>query len=321
MSMSSFASLRGRTGYLAGLRDSIPVALSYFTVSLAFGLYCAQAGVSVFASGLMSFSNMSSTGQFGGLQVIIAHGTLFQLALTIILVNLRYLLMSVSLSQSLDRGDDGTGGFRMWQRLVIGWAVTDEIYALAMAKPIVTFAYYTGLMVLPILGWTGGAVTGFILGGTFLPMVMVGIHQGLTPIHAELLSRYGVTILLPILAMAGGGQVGAAIAVYAKTKNKALRKTIASALPVGLMGVGEPLIYGVTLPLGKPFIGACIGGAFGGAVQAAYMVGAATIGISGLPLAASTDNIPMYLLGLVTAYAAGFIATWLLGFDDPKEGE
>ena len=102
--------------------------------------------------------------------------------------------------------------------------------------------------------------------------------------------------------MAGGGQVGAAIAVYAKTKNKALRKTIASALPVGLMGVGEPLIYGVTLPLGKPFIGACIGGAFGGAVQAAYMVGAATIGISGLPLAASTDNIPMYLLGLVTAY-------------------
>ena len=164
MSMSSFASLRGRTGYLAGLRDSIPVALSYFTVSLAFGLYCAQAGVSVFASGLMSFSNMSSTGQFGGLQVIIAHGALFQLALTIILVNLRYLLMSVSLSQSLDRGDDGTGGFRMWQRLVIGWAVTDEIYALAMAKPIVTFAYYTGLMVLPILGWTGGAVTGALVG-------------------------------------------------------------------------------------------------------------------------------------------------------------
>lgn len=166
---------------------------------------------------------------------------------------------------------------------------------------------------------TGGAVTGFILGGTFLPMVMVGVHQGLTPIHAELLSRYGVTILLPILAMAGGGQVGAAAAVYVKTKNKALKKTIASSLPVGLMGIGEPLIYGVTLPLGKPFIGACIGGAFGGAVQAAHMVGAATLGISGLPLAASTDNIPMYLLGLGVSYVAGFIATYLLGFDDPKE--
>lgn len=166
---------------------------------------------------------------------------------------------------------------------------------------------------------SGGAVTGFILGGTFLPMVMLGIHQTLTPIHAELLARYGVTILLPVLAMAGAGQVGASFAVYCKTKNRFLKKTIASALPVGIMGVGEPLIYGVTLPLGKPFIGACIGGACGGAVQAQFMVGAATLGISGLPLAAATDQIPVYLLGLVTAYIGGFIATWLIGFDDPPE--
>lgn len=166
---------------------------------------------------------------------------------------------------------------------------------------------------------SGGAVTGFILGGTFLPMVMLGIHQTLTPIHAELLARYGVTILLPVLAMAGAGQVGASFAVYCRTKNRFLKKTIASALPVGIMGVGEPLIYGVTLPLGKPFIGACIGGACGGAVQAQFMVGAATLGISGLPLAAATDQIPIYLLGLVTAYIGGFIATWLIGFDDPPE--
>ena len=75
----------------------------------------------------------------------------------------------------------------------------------------------------------------------------------------------------------------------------------------------------ITLPLGKPFIGACIGGACGGAVQAQFMVGAATLGISGLPLAAATDQIPVYLLGLVMAYIGGFIATWLIGFDDPPE--
>ena len=86
-----------------------------------------------------------------------------------------------------------------------------------------------------------------------------------------------------------------------------------------LMGIGEPLIYGVTLPLFRPFIGACIGGAFGGAVQASYMVGANAIGISGLPLAAVTDNISIYLLGLSVAYIVGFIATWLIGFDDPAE--
>lgn len=166
---------------------------------------------------------------------------------------------------------------------------------------------------------TGGAAAGFVIGGVFLPLVMTGLHQGLTPIHAELLNQYGVTILLPILAMAGAGQVGASIAVYLKTKNKKLKQTIASALPVGFMGIGEPLIYGVTLPLGKPFIAACIGGAFGGAVQAFFIVGATSIGLSGLPLAASTDKIIYYLLGLITAYTVGFIAAWFIGFSDPPE--
>jgi len=165
----------------------------------------------------------------------------------------------------------------------------------------------------------GGAVTGFILGGIYLPVVLMGLHQGLTPIHAELISRTGVTILLPILAMAGAGQVGAAIAVYYKTNNSRLRKTITAALPVGIMGVGEPLIYGVTLPLGKPFVGAAIGGACGGAVQASYVVGVSALGISGLPLAATANNITAYLFGLLVAYTTGFIATWLIGFDDPKE--
>lgn len=166
---------------------------------------------------------------------------------------------------------------------------------------------------------SGGAAVGFILAGIWLPLVMFGIHQAFTPIHVSLISQYGMTILLPILAMAGAGQVGAAIAVYFKTKNKFLKKTIASALPVGMMGVGEPLIYGVTFPLGKPFIGACIGGAFGGAVQANFEIGAATLGISGLPLAATTNNALIYLAGVVVAYIAGFIATWILGFDDPPE--
>lgn len=166
---------------------------------------------------------------------------------------------------------------------------------------------------------SGGALTGFVLGGLWLPMVMLGIHQAMTPIHVDLIARYGVTILLPILAMAGAGQVGASAAVYLKTKSRRLKKIVASALPVGLMGVGEPLIYGVTLPLGKPFIGACVGGAAGGAVQAHFAVGAATLGISGLPLAGATNHILIYLFGVAVAYVVGFAATWILGFDDPEE--
>lgn len=167
----------------------------------------------------------------------------------------------------------------------------------------------------------GGAVTGFLLGGFFLPLVMMGVHQGLTPIHAELISQFGYTILLPILAMAGAGQVGAALAVYVKTRNPRLKKIVASSLFVGVMGVGEPLIYGVTLPLGRPFVGACIGGAIGGAIQAAFHVGAFSLGISGLPLLSSTTHPLMYLAGLLAAYVGGFAAAWILGFDDPQDAK
>ena len=165
----------------------------------------------------------------------------------------------------------------------------------------------------------GSIISGFLLSGTFLPMVMLGIHQTLAPIHSELISRYGVTLLLPILAMAGAGQVGASLAVFVKTRNKHLKKAILSALPVGLLGIGEPLIYGVTLPLGRPFLAACLGGAFGGAWQSYYMVGAAASGISGLPLALAANKINIYLTGLLISYVAGFIAAWLIGFDDLPE--
>lgn len=165
----------------------------------------------------------------------------------------------------------------------------------------------------------GGALTGFLLGGLWLPIVMLGIHQAMTPIHVQLIQEYGVTLLLPILAMAGCGQIGACVAVYFKTRNQFLKKTILSALPVGIMGIGEPLIYGVTLPLGRPFITACIGGAFGGAVQAAFSVGSSAIGISGLPLTTVTNQPFIYLAGILTSYIAGFAITWVAGFDDPEE--
>ena len=150
---------------------------------------------------------------------------------------------------------------------------------------------------------------------------MAGVHHGITPINLDLLATTGVTLLLPICAMSGAGQVGAAFAVYVKSKNKALKHTVLSALPVGILGVGEPLIYGVTLPLGRPFLAACIGGACGGAWQAFAGTGAYAIGISGLPLAASVNFSGAYLTGVAIAYVAGFAAALALGFDDPPEKE
>ena len=168
----------------------------------------------------------------------------------------------------------------------------------------------------------GGLLVGAILAGTFLPLVLTGLHQGLVPIHVELIQAHGYNALLPILAMAGVGQVGAAIAVLMKTRNARLKKVIKGALPVGLLGIGEPLIFGVTLPLGKPFIAACLGGAVGGALISYCKVATViTFGISGLPLAMTivTGKVVLYLLGYLVAVIAGFLFTWLLGFNDPEE--
>lgn len=164
----------------------------------------------------------------------------------------------------------------------------------------------------------GGVVAGAILAGFFLPLVMVGLHHGLTPIHAELINVYGGTSLLPILAMAGAGQVGAAIAIFVKTKNRRLKNIIKGGLPVGFLGIGEPLLYGVTLPLGRPFITACLGAAFGGAFQAVMHTAAAGIGVSGLSLIPLINDgkYLIYFLGLVISYAMGFLFTYLFGFKE-----
>ncbi|MFG2097862.1 PTS transporter subunit EIIC [Streptomyces sp. NPDC048612] len=180
----------------------------------------------------------------------------------------------------------------------------------------------------------GGALAGFVLGGLFLPLVMLGLHQALIPLHTTLIEQQGYTVLLPILAMAGAGQVGAAIAVYLRLpRNRSIRRTIKSALPAGFLGVGEPLIYGVSLPLGRPFITACLGGAFGGAFiglfnQLGDTVGSTAIGPSGwalFPLVKGDQplatTLVIYALGLATGYVTGFLATYFFGLSKQTRAE
>ncbi|MFN1666733.1 PTS transporter subunit EIIC [Staphylococcus aureus] len=163
----------------------------------------------------------------------------------------------------------------------------------------------------------GGVFSGFIIVASFLPLVMLGLHHIFTPIHIEMINQSGATYLLPIAAMAGAGQVGAALALWVRCKrNTTLRNTLKGALPVGFLGIGEPLIYGVTLPLGRPFLTACIGGGIGGAVIGGIgHIGAKAIGPSGvslLPLI--SDNMYLgYIAGLLAAYAGGFVCTYLFG--------
>lgn len=195
---------------------------------------------------------------------------------------------------------------------------------------VMTFA---GLIVFqPIAGFVSDAVGNFVhyiiynvpvLAGlatlVYLPLVMTGMHHGLIAVNAQLIADFGVTYLLPVTCMAGAGQVGAAIYVYVKTKNQRLKKVCKNALPVGMLGVGEPLMWGVTVPLGKPFLASCLGGAVGGSAMAIMKVAAKIPELSGLQLSLITTSPVKYLIGYAIACAAGFVFAMLLGFEDPEE--
>lgn len=152
-----------RQDFQYGLRDGVPIALGYFSVSFSFGIMALKGGLSVLQAAVTSLTNMTSAGQFAGLQIIIAGGTLLEMAATQLIINLRYALMSLSLSQKL------SGNVTLWQRFIIAFANTDEIFAVSMShNRELTFSYMVGLQILPIIGWTSGTACGAVA-GSMLP--------------------------------------------------------------------------------------------------------------------------------------------------------
>ncbi|MEX9251972.1 PTS N-acetylmuramic acid transporter subunit IIBC [Pseudenterobacter timonensis] len=166
-----------------------------------------------------------------------------------------------------------------------------------------------------------------VLAGVFLIAVVFGVHQGFIPVYLALMDTQGFNSLFPILSMAGAGQVGAALALYWKAdKHSTLRSQIKGAIIPGFLGVGEPLIYGVTLPRMKPFVTACIGGAIGGLFIGTIAWFGLPVGLNSafgpsglvaLPLMTSDSGIlpaiAVYGGGVVVSYVAGFIITALFG--------
>jgi PTS system sucrose-specific IIC component len=164
------------------------------------------------------------------------------------------------------------------------------------------------------------AISGYLGAALFLPMVAMGMHHGLVALYTVQLETFGAVFLYPALAMAGAGQVGAALAIYLKCKkcgNKRLQSVIGGALPAGILGVGEPLIYGVTLPMGKPFLTAGLGAGFGGAFVNFMQVASTTWGPSGLlgcfvmtaGKGGAALSVAWFVVGLIISYIMGFIFT------------
>ncbi|MEG2394200.1 MAG: AzlC family ABC transporter permease [Ruthenibacterium sp.] len=149
--------------FFAGFWDGVPIGLGYFSVSITFGMMAVASGLPVWAGVAISMTNVTSAGQFAGLSVMCAGGSLFEMALTQLIINLRYALMSLSVSQKL------APQVNLIDRLLFSFMMTDEVFAVASGqREEIGRRYCFGLMLAPYFGWACGTLCGAIASG-FLP--------------------------------------------------------------------------------------------------------------------------------------------------------
>ena len=142
-----------------GLRDGTPIGLGYLSVSFGFGISSVSLGLSWSATTLISLVNLTSAGQVAGVAIIAALGSFGEMALAQLVINIRYLLMSISLAQRLD------DRFTLPHRFFVSYGITDEIFAVASSKADVVGARYMyGLILPPVMGWTLGTLLGGVAG-------------------------------------------------------------------------------------------------------------------------------------------------------------
>lgn len=152
-----------QNNFSQGFRDGIPIGLGYLSVSITFGMMAVNLGFPIWAAVLISFTNLTSAGQFAGISLMAAAAPLAELALTQLVINIRYALMSLTLSQKVD------STLTTFHRFILSFFVTDEIFAVASGQSgEVGRRYLYGLSIAPLCGWTLGTFIGAIA-STLLP--------------------------------------------------------------------------------------------------------------------------------------------------------
>ena len=152
--------------FIRGLKKGFPICLGYVPVSFTFGIMAVQMGFTPAQAVFISLTNMASAGQFAGIRLIEGGAPYIELFITTLVINIRYMLMSLSLSQKLQPGTP------FWKRCIMAFCITDEVFALAaMEKEDVQFPFFGGLMSTPILGWTLGTLMGAITSTLLPPMI------------------------------------------------------------------------------------------------------------------------------------------------------
>jgi len=159
--------MRETNSFSKGIRNGLPICFGYLSVAFAFAIFAVANGLTGVEAVLISMTNVTSAGQLAAVPIIAGGGSLIELGVSQLVINLRYALMSVSLSQRLGKS------VRLRDRLIIGFVNTDEVFAVTMAQgESVGRRYLYGLILTPYLGWTGGTALGIVAGG-LLPVIVI----------------------------------------------------------------------------------------------------------------------------------------------------
>ncbi|MBQ4442170.1 MAG: AzlC family ABC transporter permease [Bacteroidales bacterium] len=154
------------TEFVRGLKKGFPICLGYIPVSFTFGLIAVKMGFNPLEATIISMTNMASAGQFAGIRLIEGGAPYIELVITTFVINLRYMLMSLSLSQKV------ASDMPFYKRAIMAFCITDEVFALAaMEKDDVSFPFFGGLMTTPIAGWTLGTLLGAVASSLLSPML------------------------------------------------------------------------------------------------------------------------------------------------------
>lgn len=205
-----------RSQFTKGFSHGIPILLGYLTVSFGFGIAAVRSGLTVFEATVISMTNLTSAGQAAGIGIIAAGGTLAEMALSQLVINIRYSLMALSLSQKLDKS------FTMPHRLMAAYGITDEIFAVASAQPNkIKPSYMYGLIAAGFAGWTLGtfmgaaagsilpedinSAMGILLYGMFIAIVIPNARKHKSVLAAALIAALISALIYYFLPLISGG--------------------------------------------------------------------------------------------------------------------
>lgn len=164
--MSNFKALLKKTEVQEGLKDGLPIGLGYLSVSFAFGIFAVEQGFAIWKALIISMTNLTSAGQLAGVTLIAASAAFIEIMLSQLVINLRYSLMSITVSQKMDKS------IKMSDRFFLSVFITDEIFAAASRRDSISATYMRALVCLPYIGWSTGTFIGAAM-GSFLPASVV----------------------------------------------------------------------------------------------------------------------------------------------------